>query len=222
MKRFMVLGLIVGVAILFAPVSFLGGSHGPHAAGPGEPFNEILEVITNLQNKVDNLPTYNSQYVPFTKTIYPKDDGFVCATPGPGSPSTERLIINSDEPLIVTTILIHTWGVNEYEDEVSIWAFEVDGVYYPIHSSDLTQNEGFPIGDNAFNVLGGIDAVQRSSMAGKLPLQLASNGGGSESADIAVWITCRAGTSEPLTFKSITVVGWKQLGSDVNITLGWF
>lgn len=237
MKRLIILCIVAFVGLIVVPA----GQADPPEQNPSKPFEEILEAITNLQNevenlptytsqfeeilesitslqnKVDSLPTYTSQYVPFTETISPHADGYVCAGPGLGSPATKELTINSDNPFIVTTIQIRTIGVDEYKDVVKVWSITVDDGYFPTGSPDLTQNGGFPIYDTAFDVLGGLDKYESSLTAGKFPQQLASNGNPGVD-DIIVAIACDAGDTKDLSFYTITVGGWKRQGSDVSVT----
>jgi hypothetical protein len=162
-------------------------------------------------------------YAPFAVTLELSAEEGKCAGPGLGSPGSKSLLINGDEPFVITSIIAQPSGEDELNDEITAFRIGIDGTFFVVQSGDLTQLGGFPVVGAPFDVLGDAhdDRAFRTSFASsKFPTQLTSNGDPDFDDDIEINFTCRAGTSVDLGFSHFRVSGWKLAGAEVTLAFG--
>lgn len=158
------------------------------------------------------------QQVPFTMQIRPQDDGMKCAGPGPGSPSTIRLIIDSDTPFAITSVTFQPSGIDEVEDSISLHGLTVDGEFMGYGSGNLTQ-KGVPTPNDPIEILSApVGHTVGAEHTIYSPHELASNGSPVDDSDIEVTMTCRAGTTSDITFRHIQIGGWKENSQQLRMT----
>jgi hypothetical protein len=157
-------------------------------------------------------------YAPFAVTLELAAAEGKCATAG--SRGSKSLLIDGDEPFVITSIIAQPSGENELNDEITVFRIGIDGTDFVVRSGDLTQLGGVPVVGAPFDVLGDADddrAFRTSFASSKFPTQLTSNGDPDFDDDIEINFSCRAGTTVDLGFSHFRVSGWKRVGTEVSL-----
>lgn len=197
------------------------------AGGPDQAFRASLKRLTGPREVEDSSDatspggavTTAHQYVPYSVTFSQglDGDGFVCAEVDAGFQS-DRLIIDSDAPFTVTTLLVIVQGFDDAADQFSFSNLRVDGQLSSVRSPNLVEAAGPPFNVPPFDVLGGsFPGADRFINA---PLELSSNGDPNEASDIQLVFECNAGTTgddADITF--VQVQGWRRADSPVSVVL---
>ena len=192
------LQILVSVLVLVGGL-VLGSATQAQQGNNGNPFQQILDLLTNLQ----------PGYIPFVVTIEPN---VVCATPGAG-PGSQEIKISSDSPFALTSVRIVVFELDESADKVFLTNVKVDGVNYNAFTVNIFDGNAFSPNIYA-DLMTGFTHSQGTGEA-KSSLQLSANGGGDP--DITFTLSCHASFTNDLILHRVQVSGWKNPNASVVV-----
>lgn len=160
--------------------------------------------------------TTASQYIPYAEAIVPGlNPNLVCASAGAGFGSN-RLVIDSDAPFTVTSILVQPLGFDDAaSDFFQFLNLAVDNIVFPFSTPDLATSAMTL--DTPFDVLGG--SIPGAGDFINAPLALSSKGSPFQDDDIHVTLRCDAGATSDTRIQMVQVHGWRRADAPVVVTL---